>query len=194
MRPTLAVVPPMSNDITFCVAVRRGDGAGGDDAGRGAGLHHVHGPRLGRGRCHHAAVGLHHVERRGGAERVQAGLERVHVARDDRHDGGVHRGGAGAQVLAVLRAHARMRPDSHVRAAPDARPRPPHARGRGSDTNAAGRRRRPRRLLAVAAARPDARHRARAPAARGPRASSRSVTSRLQRRGTSGAGFCRCTS
>ena len=140
------------------VAVRRGDGAGGDHARGGAGLHHVDGPGLGRGRGHHAAVGLHHVEGRGGAERVQPRFQRVHVAGDDRHDGGVHRGGAGAQVLAVLRAHVRRDGQVRRRAAPRARSRPTARSWAGFRVGVQqADRRRPRRLLAAAVARPDAR-------------------------------------
>ena len=70
-------------------------------------LDHVDRPLLGRRRGHHAAVRLHHVEGRGRAEGGEPGLERVHVARHDRHHRRVHGGGAPPQVLAELRAHLR---------------------------------------------------------------------------------------
>jgi hypothetical protein len=97
----------MSNEMTFAIAVRLGEGVGGNDPGRWAGLDHIHRALLGRRRRHHAAVRLHDVERRRHAERGEPPFQRVEVARDDRHDGGVNGGGTGAEVLAELRAHLR---------------------------------------------------------------------------------------
>ena len=165
------------------VAVRRGHRPGRDDARGGPGLDHVDGPLLGRGRRHDAAVGLHHVERRGGAERGEPRLERVHVARHDRHDRGVHRGGAGPQVLAELRADLGGDRQPGLRQLLRARSRPRRARGPGSGRSA-GSRSPPPRPASARSRRTAART---APSSSGsstsPSASSRSPTSRLQRRG-----------
>ena len=83
-------------------ADRPGQRGGGDDAGGGPRLDHVHralAPALGG---HDAAVGLHDEERRPGLQRAQLALERGEVAAHHRHHVGVGDRGAGALELAHL--------------------------------------------------------------------------------------------